>query len=315
MKRISFMIVFFLLLPVGMARGTILLDRVVAIVDREIITWSELYRAMTVEFRPQMEGMNPDDKKAYLEKVQHEFIDKLINMKLQTEAAKRAGFSVSEEEISAAINDIRNQYKFTLQEFKKALEHDGIKFSEYKSMLRDQILISKIVASEIRNKVIVTDDEISDYIEKNKKDLPLELSYKLFEVHLKSRGSAGDEVKALADKIYSRIRSGEKLEDFIKDLENTSRGTINYKSGYIHASELKKDFREALGNLEEGQVTAPIMVKNDIYILKIQKKELPVTHDILKRNIRELLSNTKSAELHKAWIKKLRQSAFIEIKL
>jgi len=313
MKRISFMVVLFLLIPVGMARGTILLDRVVAIVDREIITWSELYRAMTIEFRPQMEGMSPDDKKAYLEKVQHEFIDKLINMKLQTEAAK--GFSVSEEEISAAINDIRNQYKFTLQEFKKALEHDGIQFSEYKSMLRDQILISKIVASEIRNKVIVTDDEISDYIEKNKKDLPLELSYKLFEVHLKSGDSTGDEVKALADKIYSRIRSGEKLEDFIKDLENTSPGTIKYKSGYIHASELKKDFREALGNLEEGQVTGPITVKNDIYILKIQEKELPVTHDMLMRNIRELLSNTKSAELHKAWIKKLRQSAFIEIKL
>lgn len=316
-KKIPFIVIAILLTVCGRGHGAILLDRVVAIVDREVITWSELYRAMTMEYRPLMEGMNKEDRKAYLEKVQHEFIDKLINMKLQIEAAKRAGFSVSEDEVNAAIGDIRTQYKFTPQEFKRALEQDGIEYSQYRNMLRDQILISKIVANEIRSKVIVTDEEIDDYIDKNKEDLPLELSYKLFEVHLKTEASSGgeSELEKLTDEIYSRLRSGEKLEDFIKVLERSNPGKIVYKSGYIHASEMRNDFREALKNLESGQVTSPISVKDGVYVLKILEKEAPVTLDIVRGNIRELLSNIKTGDLHGAWIKKLRQSAFIEIKL
>lgn len=314
LKKHYFLIIIFLLFP-AVAYPAILLDRVAAIVDREVITWSELYRALSIEQRPITINMSPEEKKAYLEKVQYEFIDKLINMKLQVAAAKNAGFTVSSNELKAAINDIRKQYHFTLSEFKKALEKDGIEFDEYKKTLKDQILVNKIIASEIRGKVIVTDSEVDEYIKSNSEDLPLEVSYKLLEVHLKGRNADKGKLEEIKERIIARIDLGESLENIVKPMRDKIPGIIEYQTGHINESELRNDFRSALNGLNEGQVTAPIYTQNDIYFLKILKKESPVKLDVLKDKIRNLLISNKTEELHKSWIKQLRQNAFIEIKL
>jgi peptidyl-prolyl cis-trans isomerase SurA len=186
LKKLFLGIMIFLFL--GQSGGaSILLDKVVAVVDREVITWSELYKAMSFEYESSVRGLNPEEKKRYLETVQVDFLDKLITMRLQLEEAKKAGFSVNDSEAKAAIDDIRSQYKLSEDQFREALKKEGFNYDDYFQRITNQILINKVVYNEVRSKIVISDEEVAAYIKEHGEELPMGLTFKLSEIQFKKK--------------------------------------------------------------------------------------------------------------------------------
>jgi peptidyl-prolyl cis-trans isomerase SurA len=297
--------------------ASILLDKVVAVVDKEVITWSELYKAMSFEYESSLRGLNPEEKKRYLETVQVDFLDKLITMRLQLEEAKKAGFSVNDSEAKAAIDDIRSQYKLSEDQFREALKKEGFNYDDYFQRITNQILINKVVYNEVRSKIVISDEEVETYIKEHREELPMSLTFKLSEIQFKKPVGEKEEseVNALVDQIYKKISDGIKFSDIISEFVSNPRVKFAGETDYIQASDLREELLKNIKGLEEEAVSSPIYTEDGVFIIKIVKKESPVSHDALRDNIRKTLMEKKTEASYLQWVKKLRQKAFIEIKL
>jgi len=299
----------------GPSAASILLDRVVAVVDREIITWSELYMAMSFDYQDRLRNMAPEEKKAFLEKAADGFLDRLIDRKLQLAAARKNGVSATEEEVRAAIDDIRKSYGFSMEEFRAALKREGFRYEDYTRRIAEQITIQKYVRFEIYSKTVVSDREVEEYYEKHRDEFPLRMLFRFSEIRIKAPPGDTEEARGLVRRISEMAAQGIDFKEIMERIGPDDRVTFLPDTGYIAADELRSDFVEALRGLKAGDVTAPIESADGIHVLKVIKMQSPVSVEVIKDNIRELLANKVSEERYRKWVRSLRRRAMIEIKL
>jgi peptidyl-prolyl cis-trans isomerase SurA len=153
------------------SEANILLDRVVAVVNNEVITWSELHRMMESEISPQAAKLNQSQRERLFGENENSFLEKLIDVRLQLQEAKKLGFEVTSGEVAEAVDNIRKKYSMTDETLKQSIEKEGLSFEEYKKRLSEQILLSRLVNQKIKNKVVVTDDEVSGQAEERKAEM------------------------------------------------------------------------------------------------------------------------------------------------
>ena len=96
MGRVGVMIIVCVLLFSGLARAAVLLDRVVAIVNQDVITWSELYKTMEADASPSVKALKEDERRKVFRENEASFLETLINVRLQMQEAKNLGISVSD---------------------------------------------------------------------------------------------------------------------------------------------------------------------------------------------------------------------------
>ena len=138
-------------------------DRIVAVVNDEIITLSELNNA----FEPYQERImanyqGPDREKAMAE-TKLTLLNRMIDNLLMEQESRKTGITVRNEEVTDAIKDMQKQRKISPSEFQKALEREGITLDAYRKDIRDQIIRMKLIRRDIKSRVAVTDEEIGEY--------------------------------------------------------------------------------------------------------------------------------------------------------
>src|SRR5271169_5304801 len=154
---LSFIIVTGIFLLCSMQSTTtasVVVDRVVAVVNNEIITLSDLQREATL-------------KKNVVKSDERMLLEDMIDRKLQMAAAKRAGMDVTDKELADAIADILKRNSFDLKQFEVALEKDGLTLEQYKIELREQMTLSRMFNKYIRAGIAVDEAEVRAYYDRN----------------------------------------------------------------------------------------------------------------------------------------------------
>jgi peptidyl-prolyl cis-trans isomerase SurA len=317
MFRKTLIFIIFVLSFASFVSASVLLDRVVAIVDRDVITWSELYKAMAFEYEANLANYSKEEKRMFFEARQEQFLDRLIDMRLQIADARKKGISVSDREVKYAIDDTREKLGMNLNQFKDALKQEGFAYEDYVKRMREQILIQKYVQYEIKAKIVVSDKEVDEYFVEHKHEFPLELSYRLMQLKLKKPVSESDEIAidTIISGIQERVLSGVDFDQIVNDLSDNPYVLFAGDTDYIKAGNIRKDLLEVLDGLKEGEVTPPLKANDGIYIIKLTSRQLPVKNEVIIDNIRELLISKKSKETYENWAKALRRRALIEILL
>jgi peptidyl-prolyl cis-trans isomerase SurA len=301
----------------SLVNASVLLDRVVAIVDRDIITWSELYKAMAFEYEANLANYSKEEKRLFFEARQKQFLDRLIDMRLQIADARKKGISVSDREVKYAIDDTRKKLGLNLTQFKEALKQEGFAYEDYYTRMREQILIQKYVQYEIKEKIVITNKEVDEYFVAHKHEFPLELSYRLMQLKLKKPMSESEEreIDTIISGIQERVIRGVDFDQIVNELSDNPYVLFAGDTGFIKADNIRKDILEILDGLKEGEITPPFRANDGIYMIKLTKRQLPVKHEVIIDNIRELLISKKSKETYENWAKGLRRRALIEILL
>lgn len=136
-------------------------DRIIAVVNDEAITAYELRaRLATVErqLRDQKVQLPPRD---VLEK---QLLERMITDRVQLQYARETGLRVSDIELDAAMRRIAEGNKVSLQDFRAALEKDGIAWAKFREEIREEIVLSRLREREVQSRVAVTDGEIDNYL-------------------------------------------------------------------------------------------------------------------------------------------------------
>ncbi len=305
-----------LLLPSAPAYSSILIDRVVAVVDRDVITWSELYKAMEFELAGKLAGLTPEEKRSRLKRYEKDFLRMLIDMKIQLNEARRLNIGVSKEDVERAVNRIRIKYGLSEEAFLEALKKEGFTLQEYKKKVSEQIILSKLVNLEVRSKLMVTEKEIDDYIAANGEGIDTSEGYRVrhifFPAATPAEKKAAEEKAAEAMKL---LNSGAPFEDAARRFSEGSDASNGGDLGLIRKKDLAPEFIEVIEGLKVGEYSKPFWSGRGLHIIKLEGRTLPESDEELRKKVRGILIEEKLRKSLNDYIRSLRSKVFIEVKL
>ncbi|MCU7811839.1 MAG: SurA N-terminal domain-containing protein, partial [Candidatus Thiodiazotropha sp. (ex Notomyrtea botanica)] len=150
-------------LPTGnMAQAAVQpLDQIVAVVNEDVITRSELdgrVREMMAQLNQKGVNLPP------IEILREQVLDRMISKRLQLQTAERLGLSVDDATITKAIANIAETNNITLLQLREVLENDGINFTLFRDQLREDILINRLKQKEVINRIVITEQDVNNFL-------------------------------------------------------------------------------------------------------------------------------------------------------
>ncbi|OGW56627.1 MAG: hypothetical protein A2Z09_03020, partial [Nitrospirae bacterium RBG_16_43_8] len=260
----------------GVTSAAILLDKVIAVVNQEVITWSDLYKAMEFEASDKIKDIKEEEKRKILKENEGPFLEVLIDMKLQIQAAKQKGIDAASEEIAEAINDIKKKYSMDDQTLITSLKKEGFSLDEYKKKLAEQIILSRVVSQEVRNKIVVSDAEIAKYIEKSTDTLITDDAYRIRQIFFRKPESPGDNDRKImeqkAETVYQQIKAGENFASLAQKYSEDPSGKAGGDLGFIKKGQMAKEFTDVLSQMKAGDISQPFWTDLGLHIIKLEEK-------------------------------------------
>lgn len=303
----------FLLVASVRGSSSVLLDEVVAVINNEPITWSELYREMEFLAQDEVRALSPSEKRKFFEANKDALLEVYINSRVILKEANSLGIEASKEEVDEAIDRIKKKYSMDEATFIETLKRERYTLESYRKALSEQIIISKVVSQEIRSRIVVTDAEVKAYLESHPELTGPEI-VRLRQLFLKRPKES--EIEAFQQKlntIVEKLRAGEPFERVVL-IYSEELKIPGGDLGYIKSSDLSAQFREAIAGLKPGEISKPFWTEKGLYILKVEDRIGGMTAEEAQRYVRQILESQRFEESYRRWLKSLREKYHIEIK-
>ncbi|OHE60305.1 MAG: hypothetical protein A2Z47_14700 [Thermodesulfovibrio sp. RBG_19FT_COMBO_42_12] len=293
------------------------LDRVVAVVNKEVITWSELYKMMEQEATDKVKALKEEERMNIFKDNEAFFLGKLVDLRLQIQEARRLGLGATPEEMTEAIENIKKKYSLTDNALRESLEKEGLAFEEYRKRLSEQITVSKLVSQQIRSKIVISDEEVKKYMEENKKSSGDSETLRLRQIFFKRPENDADKkaVEDRADLIIQKLKAGEDFSALATEYSEDPSGRLGGDLGFMKKTHLAKEFVDLLNTMKTGDFSIPFWSEKGLNIVKLEEKISAQSIDEIREDARSKLAEDRFSEIYKSWIKGLREKAYIEIRL
>lgn len=313
MKKILLSICLSILSVPILGEGTILLDKVMAIVNKEVITWSELYKTMEFEATEAIKSMKEEDRRRFFKDNEMAYLENLIDMRLQIQEAVKAGIGAGESDVDKAVESMRTKHSMTDQQFREAIQKEGFSMPEYRRKLSEQITIGRIVEQEVRGKVLVTEGEVTRYLSEHAELERESEGFSISHILLRKKGDRG-QIEEKAREIEGRIKTGEDFSALAREFSEDSSAKTGGALGFVRKSDLSRDFLAALSKMKPGDVSEPFWTENGIHILRLDEIHAVKNPQELREKVRQKLLDERFTREYRNWIKGLREKAYIDIK-
>jgi peptidyl-prolyl cis-trans isomerase SurA len=297
----------------------VIVDRIVARVNGDIITLSELKASVAGILANMKEKLqeeeDPDQKILEIEK---QVLQKLIENRLIVYHAKHIGVTVTDEEIAKTIEDIKKQASMNDLQFNLQLKKEGMTMEGYQENIKEQILVSRAFQLNVRSKLDVNEEDIKLYYQKNKENYFVPGSVKLRQILFLCSDDADpmekDRVKAQADYVQNKLLEGEDFAELAKKYSQDPSAGKGGNIGYFKRGQLLPVLEEVSFDLEEGETSPAIQSQFGFHILKVEEKKETSFKPFsdVKTEIREQLLGKKGTQLQEEWIKRLERESFVE---
>jgi peptidyl-prolyl cis-trans isomerase SurA len=241
------------------------LDRVVAIVDEDVILASELQdaiaRARANATRAKRE-LPPEDQ------FRRQVFDQLVLESLQLQIANRVGARVSDSELNDTLERIAQQNNMTLEQFSQAMTRDGTPYAEAREQLRRDLLIQRVQQGSVSDRVQVTDQEIENFLNSAEGQARTAPQYHVQHALIPlTDNSDPAQVKQFAEQLASRARAG---EDFKRVM--ATAGPVKVESGDLgwrNVDGLPSLLTNIVPTLKAGEVSEPLRSESGYHVVKV----------------------------------------------
>ncbi len=267
------------------------LDRIVAIVNNEAISYSELTNEIqTIKLQMQGSQLPPD---AIL---QEQLMEQLIMKHLQQQLAASNNILVDDETLNRALNNIAQQNNITLEKLRSVLEGDGIEFNTYRETIRHEILQQRLRQRYVNNRINITESEVDQFLAQQEGRSNSEDEFHLGHilVGLPEAPTAEDinSAKQRGNEILQLLDQG---DDFGQVAMSQSDGQMALSGGDLgwrKIGELPTLFANALTDMETGNVSPLIRSPSGFHIIKLIEQRSGDRHMVLQNHARHILIKT-----------------------
>ncbi len=324
MNRLLTIPLFCLLLPpsirsgkqAGLMAQAKTVDRILAQVNDDIITLSDLNREMAIirqELATKFAGDQLDEE---VKKAQKDVLDDLIRKKLLLQKANELGFNANADvQVSAAIERIRKTNNIKdMQEFERALEQQGMTMAGFRQQLKENIITQSLVSEFVGSRIALLSQEVEKFYKDHAADYTIPEEVTLSEIVIPvDQDAAGAEARA--NDIHNRLRQG---EPFAALASQYSKGPTANKGGSIGTylpSKLNPDIANAITGVKEGDVTKVTKTREGLAIYRVDTRKPATVKPLeeVKDEIRNKLWEQKFNPEYDRFIAQLKEDAYIQI--
>jgi peptidyl-prolyl cis-trans isomerase SurA len=302
------------------AQESEVVDRIVAVVNNEIITLYDLNRA----FKPFEENIkalrySQEKERQTLFKVRKDILDQLIDKQLSEQEAKRDRITVSEREIDATIERIKENRSITDEQLREGLGSQGLTMEEYRKEIKEQILRTKLVNREVKSKVVITSEDIKAYYDRHQERYAGEKKYYLWNIFIKIPSGSGSTERAAAlrqmEAIVAKLKQGQSFEALVDELNDASSMARGTDLGLFRLDELSEQLQKAVKKMKTGEYSDIIDTDLGYQILYVQKiQETPAKPLAeMESEIHQTLYREWVDDKYQEWVDELRTRSHIRI--
>jgi len=286
-------------------------DRIVAEVNDEIITMSELEQMAKI--LQVQSGLNPQSKEA--QGMKREMLEALIDRKLAKAEGKRRGINVADKEVNQAVEEFKKRNN--LQDdaaLNQALGKMGMTLKELRQQISEQIQQERLVHVAVgAKKTAVPDAEVRRYYEANFKEGGHQVHLQVFNMPFPPGAMAEQkqEVQKKAETVLKEHRLGASLADIQRKHSLASQDL-----GFMNLADLNPKLGGMLSKLKTGEVI-PIETPDgfQLIVLKEQRSGKARPFEEVAPEIRRILAQKDMEKHFMEWVKTLREKAHIKIML
>ena len=257
-----------------------LLDRVVAVVNNEVITRLDLDEQMRVALLQLRRQNTPLPAQDVLER---QLLERLVTARVLVQTARETGLRVDDTQLQRSVERIAQENKLTPEAFRKALEGDGVNFNRFRDELRNEILIARLKEREVDSKILITDAEIDNYLKNQQSQGGKDDEYSLAHILVMVPEQASPEQiqarRAVAEKALSQLRGGADFRQVSAGVSDAPNALEGGPLGWRPSSRLPQIFVDGVKTLKVGDLSPVLRSANGFHILKLLDKrgnETPV---------------------------------------
>lgn len=285
MTKKIIVIIFIIFLPIFTIAQV--MDRIIAKVGDKIITQSELIQEIE---KIKMANIMPTEAIT-----QEKVLNKLIEDKLIEIKANREGITIDdakiEQQLNQALDNIMSQFSSTA-ELNEALRQEGLTLEQvkenYRTEIRKNFIKEKLINTYIISKIVVSDDEISDYYKEHKDDFPARPEMMKIGV-IKKDLTAGKEAESKAlekiTKIRDELNNGASFAKLAEKYSECPSAKQGGDLGYFGKGTMVKQFEDTAFSLKLGEISEPVKTEFGYHLIKLEDRkddQIRVRHILIK---------------------------------
>jgi len=246
------------------------LDRIVAVVDEDVVLQSELagkVNQVMTQYASTPQQLPPRDV------LERQVLDRLILQKLQLSRADSNGVKVSDAEVDQALTGLAAQNKMDLSQLRMAVQQQGMDYEQFRRSVRDELLVQRLRQRVVQSRVQVSDAEVETLLKNGTLHRgQLHLGYILVSVPDGATPEQIETARKKADDTKQQIDGGMDFAAAAIRYSDAPNALEGGDLGWRNADEFPQAFTEASDKLQEGQVSAPIRGPNGFHIIKLLGK-------------------------------------------
>jgi len=288
----TFMILSCLFSSAAAVAENIVVDSIVASIDGEPITLSDVFATVTNlnDLTLDQARENPEFKEA---------LEKIIDEKLLYLEAEKYRVHVSAEEVDAYVSNLANHNNLSAEEFDQALKAEGKSLPTFKEEIKKEIVKSKLASNLIREGGAVSEQEITDYINDNYNgNVASTRKVKLRQIQIEAgEKRSAEEAKSISTSLHNKLIEGKNFIDLAKEFSDSPDASSGGELGLLAEEDLSPDIFNAIVTLREGEFTDVIESSSGFHIFLLEER-FDSKKDIvsLREEVRKVLDQKKIEE-------------------
>lgn len=247
-----------------------LVDRIIAVVNQEVITRFELTERMERVTRELEQRKTPLPPRDVLER---QVLERLITERVQLLRAAEMGLRVEDAQLDVTVARIAESNNMTPEQFRQALERDSVPMQKFREELRNEILLSRLRERDVENRISISENEVDLYLaeqsEGKETASEFDLSHILIRVPEQATPEQLERQRARAEEVIKRARSGDDFAQLSASYSDAAEAMTGGELGWRARDRMPDLYLEAVGKLAPGQVSDVLRSPAGFHVLRL----------------------------------------------
>ncbi|MEI8188648.1 MAG: peptidylprolyl isomerase [candidate division NC10 bacterium] len=302
--------------PKGAPPRGLVLDRVVASVNDEAITLSEVQEEGQPVIRKIFQDFVGPERERRVEEAQQRLMDDLIDRRMMYQVAKQEGLTPSPAEVQGAIDELKRNNNVTDEaQFRALLKAEGLTVEQIRRSIAERLAIGRVMIRQVRSSIILSEDELLKTYQENKQKFQREPSAEIEHILFPIDPGQGEAAaRGRAEEALAKIRGGADFAQVGKEVASApGRGQSDQLT--VRRGELAPEIEAAAFGLSSGGVSEPIRTAGGFHLIKVLRIQAEpfIPFAEVWDQVREQLFQEKFEVKRKDWLAALRARSSIHV--
>jgi peptidyl-prolyl cis-trans isomerase SurA len=246
------------------------IDRIVAVVNDEVITASELQsRTAIAEMQLRRQKIQPPPRDV----LERQVLERMIVDRAQVQLARETGVRVDDGTVNAAIARLAESNGLTVPVLRQRIEADGMSFNRFREDIRQDIILSRLREREVDNRIQISESELDNFIAEQAGVAADAQEVNLAQILLRVPENADsgriDETRRRAEDLLAQLKGGADFARLAASYSNAAEALQGGDLGWRGVDRLPTLFIDAISKTRTGEITGIVRSPNGFHILKV----------------------------------------------